>query len=332
MNYSIEEEEAHEATPLLEEDSRSRITCSSACKKVSPLLMVSAAGLIFSAQAVLSKLMPIPPGQYVLTEAAFNIPFCLLICFHSGVDVSPFTISENKMWFWGRVLLGGIASGAKILVIRNMNIGDATAIIFSAPIWAGCLARIILKEKYTIVNLFATTFGLVGIVLIAKPGILFPNVADRGESSIPWACATLGVSMIAAMSYVCVRGAGETVHPMKFVLYTAVVELVSGFLINPAMKQSLVLPPCNWVKGALFLCGLCATLGNVLIVRGLSLEDSGPATLMRNWDTVYAYLFQITIFKIAPDWISIVGAGLIVCTAFLQGLDKIVDISCGIAF
>ena len=318
--------------PEHETKTANRTTFKDACKKVSPMLMIMGAGLVFSVQALLSKLIPIPSGQYVITEAGFNVPFCLLICAHSGVNVSPFNIKENRLWFWGRVVFGGVAGGLKIVVIRNMNIGDATAILFSAPIWSGCLARIILKEKYTIVNLFATIVGLVGVVLVTKPGILFPDISDRGESSVPWACATLGVSLLFSVSYVCVRGAGEVVHPMKFVLYTAIAELPTGFLINLMMKESLVLPPCDYVRTLLFLCGLGAPLANVLIVRGLSLENSGPATLMRNWDTIYAYTFQVFFFKSAPDWISLLGAGLIVSTALLQGINKLFDISCGVTF
>lgn len=339
MNYSIEEERGFgsETTPLLQTGQTSEGRCvqrlKESCKKVLPLLMVSGAGLIFSIQAVLSKLMPIPPGEYVFMEATFNIPFCLLVCFHSGVNISPPNpLKRRNGWFWGRVIFGGLASGGKILVVRNMNIGDATAIIFSAPIWAGLLARIILKEKYTIVNLFAAIFGLVGIILIAKPGILFHDVSNPGQSTLPWACATLGVSIIAAVSYVCVRATGDDVHPMNFVLYTAIVELICGLLINPAMKQAIVLPPCNWVRGALLACGVGATVANLLIVRGLALENSGPATLMRNWDTVYAYIFQIIFFSVTPDWISVLGAVLIVSTALLQGIDRLVDISCGISF
>ena len=149
-----------------------------------------------------------------------------------------------------------------------------------------------------------------------------------------WAIATLGVSVTFAMSFVCVRGAGEAVHPMKFVLYTACVELVFGFFTNLIMGNSLVLPPCGWVRVVLVLCGVGSTLANVLIVRGLSLENSGPASLMRNWDIVYAYIFQMIFFDITPDWISLVGAGLIVYTALLQGIDtlELFNISCDIEF
>ena len=169
MNQSIED--APSSAPQAE----NRFTFKGAYKKISPLLMVCGAGLIYSVLAVVSKLMPLPPGEYVSFQAAFHIPFCLFICFHLGVDVSPLSIKEKRMWFLGQIVFGGLAHGAKILVINNMNIGDATAIIFSAPIWSGCLARIILKEKYTIINLFATIFGLVGVVLVTKPGILFPD-------------------------------------------------------------------------------------------------------------------------------------------------------------
>ena len=98
-NYSSIED-GHGSTPLLQTDNSTRPGFKESCTKITPLLMVSGAGLIiiFSIQAVLSKLMPIPPEQYVITEATFNIPLCLMICFHSGVDVSPLSIRENRMY------------------------------------------------------------------------------------------------------------------------------------------------------------------------------------------------------------------------------------------
>ena len=302
------------------------------CQKISPLLMISGSGLIFCVIAVLSKLMSIPPGQYVSTEAAFNIPLCLLICCYHGVDLSPFSIQEKRMWFCGRVILSGLGYVTKILVVKDMNIGDAIAILSSAPIWAGILARIFFREKYTIVNLFCAIFGLVGVILISKPGTLFPSISGTGESSVPWAFATFGASLITALSFLCARGVGTVVHPMKLVFYTAIVEFLSGFLMNSVMNQSLVLPPCGWVRVVLILCGMGATLAILLVVRGLTLENSGPATLMRNADIVSAYIFQITLFKTTPDLMSLVGAGIILFTVLLQGFDKLFDISCGVEF
>ena len=220
----------------------------------------------------------------------------------------------------------------KIIVVREMNIGDAIAILASASIWAGFLARVILKEKYTIVNLFAAIFGLVGVILIAKPGVLFPDISHQGESSALWAFATVGASLMLASSFLCARGIGEAIHPMKIVLYTAFVEFLSGFVIDLLLNQSPVLPPCNWVRGASLACGIGATLANLLIVRGLSLENSGPATLMINTETMFAYIFQVTLFNTVPDWLSLLGAGLIVFAVLLQGMDNIFDISCGITF
>ena len=96
-NYSSIED-GHGSTPLLQTDNSTGPGFKESCTKITPLLMVSGAGLIFSIQAVLSKLMLIPPQQYVITEATFNISLCPMICFHSGVDVSPLIIRENRMY------------------------------------------------------------------------------------------------------------------------------------------------------------------------------------------------------------------------------------------
>lgn len=72
-----------------------------------------------------------------------------------------------------RCVFGSAVYVAKVYCVQNMNYGDAIALFFTAPIWAGIFARVILKEKYSIVNVVASVNGLIGIILIAKPPFIF---------------------------------------------------------------------------------------------------------------------------------------------------------------
>ena len=214
MEDSHKPQKVDETTPILEPKQRNWQNLKKAGRKLLPLLMVSGSSLIFCTQAVLSKLMPFSPGEYVLIESSFNICFCLLVCAHSGVDIRPPSLRErDNLWFWGRVILGGIASSVKIPVFRMMDIGDATAIFFTTPIWVGILARIILKEKFTVIDLFGSILGLIGIILIAKPGFLFTHVSSSRNTSLLWASLDLGLAIIGGLSYVCVRAARENIDP-----------------------------------------------------------------------------------------------------------------------
>ena len=315
------------AAPLLEPLSEPEIVPSwkKNCTKLRPFFMVCSAGLIYSVNTILSKLMPISSGQYVIIEGTFKFLVALLICSFNGVNIWPWSIKSKKWWFCGQVVFSSIGHILKIVVVQNMNIGDATAIIFSSPIWAVLLARLVLKEKFTLVNLIAIMLGFLGIILIAKPGFLFSEVSKLGE--ISWSFLALAASFSLAISYVIVRGAGEVFHSVQLVLYTSVAQIITGFLCNLALKETLVLPPCNWVRYALLLCGLSAPLASISLIKGLSLENSGPATMMRNFDIVYAYIFEVILFNNKPDWICVAGTCLIIFTTLLQGIDKIYDIS-----
>ena len=65
----------------------------------------------------------------------------------------------------------------------------------------------------------------------------------------------------------------------------------------------------------LFSPGVVGYLGQFFMCRSLQLEAAGPATMMRYLDVAFAYVFQIWIEKRSVDWISPLGALLVVSGA-----------------
>ena len=56
--------------------------------------------------------------------------------------------------------------------------------------------------------------------------------------------------------------------------------------------------------------------------RGFQLEKAGPASLVRNLDVVFAFMFQAALMDDAVEFLSVVGAMLILSTAVLIGLKR----------
>ena len=66
--------------------------------------------------------------------------------------------------------------------------------------------------------------------------------------------------------------------------------------------------------------------------KGLAIEKSATGSLVRNCDTVLAYLVQIFVFRAEVDVLSLVGAGLIVVGTVFITLGTAFDWTCGVEF
>ena len=147
-----------EAEDTFDEDGPTEHGSPSKFSRISSLLLVGGAGLLLSSLAAFSKYVQLPTGEYIVIETTFNVAVTLLVCSHLGVDLYPWGPEPGWRWFWSRAITGAIGHVGKLLCVKMMDVGDATAIYFTSPIWAGLMARCILKEKYTLV-LFPPLFA-----------------------------------------------------------------------------------------------------------------------------------------------------------------------------
>ena len=299
--------------------------------KIKGLLLIFCAGMMFTALSALSKTSTVGIGTYIACEGFFNIVVVAPIAMFSGESLSPMSVTPvGRKWFWIRVTTGAFAYFGKMAGIKYNNIGDATAIYFTAPLWAGLFARIMLKERYTIINVISSVLGFGGIILVSKPSFIFGSAND--ETSLTWTLFIAGVAVIAGFSYASQRACGDSASTFICTVYLGFFQIPMGLIATPILGDSFENPSCYLNRGLLVGCGLTAGLGYCLLNRGMAIEKLGPATLMRNADTVVAYVMQMVFFGVSPDWLSLTGAGMIITSTIIVTLDKIYDFSCGITF
>ena len=72
------------------------------------------------------------------------------------------------------------------------------------------------------------------------------------------------------------------------------------------------------------LGGICAVYGHVLLNLSLQHEDATKVSIVRTVDVVFSFILQFIILNIQADWISIVGALLILMSTFIILFYKII--------
>ena len=121
------------------------------------IVYVLMASAFFTINASVAKaLKNIPPAEFsaIITYHPYFIS--LTMSFFSGY--LPYSIRQKKNVF----VYGSLRAAAyitKIFCIANMPLGDASALYFTSPIFAGIGARIFLGEEWGVFHLFSTVLG-----------------------------------------------------------------------------------------------------------------------------------------------------------------------------
>lgn len=195
-------------------------------------------------------------------------------------------------------VFAAIAMALGYYAIANMNLADATALMFTRPLFLILLALLFLGELIRPRRWTATAFGFLGVLVIARPaGVVEPAVL-----------AALGASLFSGGMIVMIK---KMVHEDG-----ANIQL---FYISIFMGLSLAIPTAlTWQTptlpelGMLVVVGLLGAANNFFYVRGL---HAGEATAVAPFDysrLIMAGLLGYWLFAELPDLWSVAGAALIV--------------------
>eukprot|EP00919_Chromeraceae_sp_WS-2016_P001713 GHVR01004155.1.p1 GENE.GHVR01004155.1~~GHVR01004155.1.p1 ORF type:complete len:295 (-),score=71.50 GHVR01004155.1:593-1477(-) len=131
------------------------------------------------------------------------------------------------------------------LAITKLNVGVATAIFFTAPVWAAIGGRVVLKDNYGVKEVVAAFGFLAGIAVIAVGKSSEEKESAGGVESVATG-VLLGMcaSLLWGMNYVWLRKLGGRAHPSHIVLGFSGVGVVVGFvglLFDRGLKEFLTL-------------------------------------------------------------------------------------------
>ena len=170
--------------------------------------------------------------------------------------------------------------------------------------------------------MLSTVCGLAGVVLIAKPSFIFPNEELQDSYPTIYSLVALTGAVLVGIGYTCQRAIASTVHPAVCTFYMSITVLAGGIVLNLVTGDQYVLPSCYTERIIMTACGIGACCALVMLNKGLSIEKSAPATLMRNMDIVIAFIVQIFLFHEDAEWRSVLGAVLIVAAAVSVTLER----------
>ncbi len=173
----------------------------------------------------------IPVNQIVFFRALLGS--CFMLPWLFSVGLAGLRTQKKSLYFW-RMLFSYIGAVAWMHGISGMPLADANALMFTMPLFTVVFAAVWLAEKPGSHRWIATGLGLVGALIILRPGFIEISFA---------ALATLFAAATFSVALICTKALTRTENPnaMVFYLYTlmippAAISVISDWT-NPALAD-----------------------------------------------------------------------------------------------
>jgi drug/metabolite transporter (DMT)-like permease len=234
--------------------------------------------------------------ELVFYRSLFSLPVVLLWVLkrESLASLKP---NRPLAHVW-RSCLGLLSMGLTFQALILLPLADATAINFTAPIFATILSFLILREDVGLHRWSAVVLGFIGVLIVARPG----------GSSLP----ILGIA-IALVGAVGQAGVTTTLRHLQrseniaaIVFWFAIAGIVVGGLLMPFFGRLHGLTALALVLAG----GLAGGIGQLLMTSSLR----APVSVVSPFDylqIVAATIYGWLLFSDVPSLHTILGAALI---------------------
>ena len=198
-----------------------------------------------------------------------------------------------------RALFDLLATGLFIAALFHMPLPNVTAVMQAVPITATLMTMIVFKERVEAWQLGAILVGLLGVLLIIKPG----------TSGFNPAVALAAAAMVAvAIRDLVTRRIGPQIPSAVVTLTTAFLVMLGGALWSAVEGLAPMAPQ---TAATLALAAAFLIAGQLLMVQAVRVAGIAATTPFRYTNVVWALVLGWAIFGFIPDSLAFIGIVLI---------------------
>lgn len=256
------------------------------------------AAFAFSVMSVLVKLAGerLPTPQIVLARGVVTLVMSAWAIHRAGISFVG--VKKGLLILRGVFGFGGLFS--YFYAVTHLPLADATVLHFVNPVLSAIAAALVLKERFTRVDVLGAMACLAGVVLVSRPSFLFgAGTLDPFAVAI----ALLG-ALFAAGAYVTVRSLRGSDDPRVIVFYFPLIAVPATL---PFAIPAWVWPtPLEWL--VLIGVGVATQIGQLEMTRALHLESTARATTISYAQVLFAFGWGLALFGEVPTIFSVAGA------------------------
>ncbi|HEY9057142.1 MAG TPA: DMT family transporter [Aurantimonas sp.] len=197
-----------------------------------------------------------------------------------------------------RMLSGTLGGIGGVIAFTTLPLAEAYALIFLLPIFVTVFSRVVLKEPVGWRRWLAVFGGLIGVLLVVRPGF---------REILPGHFAAILVAICGAATVIILRVLGPSER--RITLIGAV--LVAGIVVNGILMIPTYETPGRELWPVLLLGGVFAGMGHLLIVFATRLAPAARVAPTQYSQIVWAAVIGATFFGEYPDGLAMVGMALV---------------------
>lgn len=206
---------------------------------------------------------------------------------------------------WLQLARGLSLVGVSLLffaALRYLPLGEATAVMFMAPLFVVLLSVLVLKERVSRGLWISVLCGLVGVLVIVRPG---------GALFTPAIVLPLGAALCFGTYQLLTRRLSQSDHPLTSNFISSLIGTLIMSCLVPFVWQT---PQSlgHWLLlGAL---GALAMTGHLLLTHGYRFASAATLAPFTYGQIIFSSLLGMLVFGHVPDPGAILGMLIIIAS------------------
>lgn len=242
----------------------------------------------------------LPAAELLFFRGAFGIVFLMPLVLWRGWR----SVATRHPWMHLlRTCFGTASMFGVFYAVTHMPLADATAILFSSPLFATVFAALLLREAVGWRRATATLVGFGGVLVMVRPG---------AEAIEPAAFVAIGAAMLTGALAIIIRRLSGKDSPYVIIFWFTTV----GSLIALPFALAVWVPPLASDWPLLVLIGFLGLIGQTAFTFAFSTGESSAVAPFDYVRLIFAGLFGYLFFAELPDHWSLTGAAIIMASTF----------------
>ena len=272
-------------------------------------------GLIFVGNNTVIQWLKLDFADIIFVRSTIQIALIGSLCYFN--KLSLFHSDNDKKTRFFMVLqgfLGGIMITVGFGCVSLMPLGDASTLIFSAPIFTMFFACLCLKHSLGPFRAILGLMLMVGAILVVQPPFIF---GSESRSELYYIGAILGVSTAAldGMVNISINFCSE-VHSLVLLWWSGLggllVSLITLTFHSQAKILNLEFSEVTYQFWIAYLgMSLVGLLAYFCMTKSLQLIDPTVVSFIRSLEIIFAYVVQVLIMHQIPNYLAGIGAILV---------------------
>lgn len=197
-----------------------------------------------------------------------------------------------------RTSAGFVGVTLMFAAVARIPMSDATAITFLNPVFAMLLAIPLLGESVGKYRWSAAAIALLGALILLRPG---------PESFRPAALLALGSAMVMGLEVIFIKKLAGRERPFQVLLVNNGLGLcIASLAVIPVWQMPTL---AQW--GAMAGLGAAMAAAQSCYINSVARADASFIAPFAYSTLVFATLYDAAIFGVLPDWVSVLGASVI---------------------